>query len=130
MLPEWHKKSYLFCRQQKASKPSDDDDVGDDDDSRRQELLERNRAAASRSRARKKQMVQNVREQNTKLAATNKALVQVSPQLLYRMLAHTPLIWPCWHKGRLLSCDQEILGSTLVEVILFSHNDLHCQRPS
>ena len=75
---------FFLCRQLKTSStPDDDDDVGDDcDGSRRQELLERNRAAASRSRARKKQMVQNVQEQNTKLVAANKALVQVKLELM------------------------------------------------
>ena len=50
------------------------------EDLKREQLLERNRAAAIRSRARKRIQVQNVQEQNTKLIALNKALIQVPIQ--------------------------------------------------
>jgi len=46
-------------------------------DERRQDLLERNRAAACRSRAKKKNQMKNFQEQNSKLVAANKALVRV-----------------------------------------------------
>jgi hypothetical protein len=46
-------------------------------DDRRQELLERNRAAACRSRQRRKVQVQTIQDQNAKLLAANKSLAQV-----------------------------------------------------
>jgi hypothetical protein len=53
------------------------DSGGNDSDDRKREMLERNRAAASRSRRRKKDQIKNVQELNSKLATSNKALIQV-----------------------------------------------------
>ena len=50
------------------------------EDLKREQLLERNRAAAIRSRARKRLQAQSVQEQNTKLVALNNALIQVPSQ--------------------------------------------------
>ena len=47
------------------------------EEQKREQLLERNRAAAIRSRARKRVQVEKTQEQNKKLATINKALVKV-----------------------------------------------------
>jgi hypothetical protein len=59
------------------------DSGGNDSDDRKREMLERNRAAASRSRMRKKDQIKNVQELNSKLVASNKALIQVHSSTSY-----------------------------------------------
>lgn len=73
---ESKKKIILTSEASKKSVKKPKGTTSSDDDSKKQMLLERNRAAAFRSRVKKRVHVETVKEQNAKLLAINKAQSQ------------------------------------------------------